>query len=673
MTYYQLSLVAGILIAIAPVRVYGEPQFIKEYDPFPVSVNSETLELPFWGGISSARPSLVDMNHDGLLDLLLGERTGKVSLLLNDGTPQLAHWRPSSERLGGITGGFWYCAEDLDNDGDQDLVVDGRQGYGVYYRNDSIDSTFTFTLVDSSLGDMQTGVNLAPDFADIDGDGDLDFFVGNVGGGLDFYRNIGTAISPSFVFITDFYDSVFAFPGAPRISYAQHGASTLTFHDVDSDGDLDLFYGDILNHNNYYFVNMGTPQVSHLKKKSDEYLPFNTLNGQNHVGLGDIDADGDPDLLLSGTDGDLIKNFIFLRNAGVPSRDSFVVETERYLNCIDAGSNTVPALGDIDNDGDLDLLIGNEFGSVSLYQNVGSRTEPALEFVTDSFQSIDVGLSSAPELTDWDSDGDLDMLIGIYGNNVGGVVISGKIELWRNDGTPENMSLVKADPQLGGIKVDILATPRVADFDDDGLKDLLVGEWDYNGAANLLLYRNVGTATNPQLALVTNKLLKRSFRDFTMPQVCDWDGDGRKDIVLGGAGYGVTLFRNSTPFGVFPDSNSLISQADTIPGADDGQRAAVAFADIDGDGDVDGFVGEEDGGVNFYRNVGAPIAIHGDLDGNGMRDIADAILLVRYLLTNSPTPPNSAGADANCSGDVNVSDIIFLLRFLYQSGPAPCG
>ena len=79
---------------------------------------------------------------------------------------------------------------------------------------------------------------------------------------------------------------------------------------------------------------------------------------------------------------------------------------------ITRGSQTTPTLGDVDGDGDLDLMIGEASGVLNFYRNDGTRSAPTFTLVSDEFQAIDVGRRSAPAFADLDGDGDLDLLVG---------------------------------------------------------------------------------------------------------------------------------------------------------------------------------------------------------------------------------------------------------------------
>jgi hypothetical protein len=647
-------------------------QFIKEHAPWPVVANGDTLELPFWGGVNSPKPSLVDFDGDGLVDLMIGETRGKVAYLRNTGTISAPVWTPIAARIGGVDTRTWHRFCDIDADGDLDLFCDAGNLMTAYYRNESVGSNIILTFVKNNFGDFETGVNNTGDFADLDADNDFDFFLGSVTGELWQYRNDGDSTDPVYVVGSLFYDSVFAFPGGLKsdTKEPQHGFSTITFADHDADGDGDLFWGDINNNSAYLFANLGTPFLSDLTEVAESYLPMTTF-GLNHTAFADLDADNDIDMIVGAANGNDINNLLLLRNSGTATTPIYVVEDSNVIHGIDVGSYAIPAPGDLDGDGDRDLLIGRGDGRLSHYQNVGTATAPSFVLTSNFYKSIDVGLSASPSLVDWDADGDLDLLIGNE---------AGKIEYWRNDGSVVNFAPVLASSQLGGIQVDILAAPCPVDWDEDGLIDLVVGEWDFNGFANVLLYENIGAPGSPSLALVTNRLLKRVPRDFTIPTAYDWDCDGKKDLILGGRAFGATLYKNTTAAGTFPDSLTLIPQPDLLPWRDDGYRLSVAFADIDGDLLRDTFVGEEDGGINFYRRDASSCSCpsHGDPDGDGVPSVIDVVITVNIAfrgfsnLADVECCPHRSRVDHNCDCQVDVLDVVTIVNAAFRGGAFPC-
>ncbi len=661
-------LLATSLILLLAASIARADTYTRRFNPWPVIVGGDTLEIPFWGGVNNPKPSLVDFNRDGLVDLMLGDTEGRLGYFRNTGTPQAPHFVPVVERLGGIDIATWHVFADIDNDNDLDLFCDSRTAGIAFYRNDGgPDSLPVFTLVDAAYAGIETGVNSTPALADLDADGDLDFFLGAVTGALEFYRNDGTATNASFSLIDNFYDSVLAFPGGGKAALdPNHGFSSIYFVDLDNDLDLDLFWGDIFNSNMYYFENDGSPGTSDLIWATETFL-LEPTKGFNHPRLADLDDDGDPDMILGVANAADLDNLHLLRNLGTVDQPFFTTESTALLSMIDVGSYSQPAPGDIDGDGDLDLLVGGGDGRIQLFECTGSPAVPSYERVTDFLAGIDVGLNAAPALVDWDADGDLDLLIGTS---------AGRIQYWRNDGSATEFLPVLQETQLGGIKVDQYAVPRPGDLNGDGLTDLLVGEWDFNGLANVRLYANTGSAGAPALTLVTESLLKRQARDYTVPEPVDWNGDGILDIILGGRVSGLTVFAGSNAPGAFPDSITLTPLPDTVASADAGTFLAIQLVDLDGDGDRDILVGEENGGLSYWEKDGSCcVGMRGNVNADTLDvvNIADLTALIGVLFRGDAPLP--CALEANVTGDagesLNILDVTYLVAFLFRGGPPP--
>lgn len=651
-------------------------QYNRELASFSVADERGTAPFPFLGGINFPKALLIDFDHDSRYDLFVADQWGKLAYFHNDGSAQQLFFTPVTDHFAGVDIGTWFTICDIDDDNDFDLFCDNRIGGVDFWRNQSVGAAISFTLADSVFGDtaaggFQTGINNTGTFVDIDNDSDLDFFYGGLGGNLVLYRNTGTPSNPVFAFITELYDSVIAFPqgvARPRQN-PNHGFSTICFADIDADNDLDLFFGDIYNQNVYLFSNLGTPTVSDLNWTTQDYLASPTA-GFNHETFADLDADGDRDLVIGVAQGDTKYNLRLYANLGTPQSASFLLADSALIHTLDFGSSAVPAMADLDGDHDLDLLVGAEDGTLSYFKNTGSIFAPALEYQTNYYAGIHGGFNTAPELADMDSDGDLDLLIGN---------LSGQIGYWNNVGTKLNFVPQLMTNKLAGIKVDQLATPRLADLNGDSLLDLVVGEWDFNGFANILLYQNTGTASSPAFTLVTATLLKRTFRDMTIPEIIDWDQDGKLDLLVGGRSPQATIFRNTSPAGQSPDSLTLVPLVDSVPGHTDGARLAYAVGDIDADGDLDMISGEDDGGLNFYRHIGSCcVGTKGNVDDdpqNGV-DISDVTALIDGLFISlAPFPcPVSANIDDSPDGYIDIADLTELIAHLFiDLGPLrPC-
>ncbi len=191
----------------------------------------------------------------------------------------------------------------------------------------------------------------APDFCDIDADGDLDLFMGRFNPNVCHYRNVGTANSPDFIFYSFAYDSL--------ISLADY-MSNPDFWDFDSDNDYDALIGD-----GYvtYVENLGDQANPDFTSTRDTLFDIDgSIVFGRHVSIVDIDADLDGDLICGEYQGHLQ----FYRNVGTPDSSAFYLEDDNWLGINVGGNNgnADPDFVDIDNDHDYDLFIGERYGKI---------------------------------------------------------------------------------------------------------------------------------------------------------------------------------------------------------------------------------------------------------------------------------------------------------------------
>jgi hypothetical protein len=207
----------------------------------------------------------------------------------------------------------------------------------------------------------------------------------------------------------------------------------------------------------HVFENVGGPTSPAFSQRG--ILP---LAGAYHnaPSFGDLDGDGDPDLIL-GTWRDELR--YFRREGGGPS--GFVLVDSAFVR-LTRGSNATPTLGDLDGDGDLDLLVGESSGTLNFYRNAGTATSPRFELVSDEYAGIRAERRSAPALADWDADGDLDLLLGTERE---GVLV------YMNVGDARAPRFEGPAPLVPSRVAPAYTVPLPMDMDADGDLDLLVG------------------------------------------------------------------------------------------------------------------------------------------------------------------------------------------------------
>jgi hypothetical protein len=237
--------------------------------------------------------------------------------------------------------------------------------------------------------------------------------------------------------------------------------ATPIFIDLDADGDLDISSGSD-GGSLYYYENIGTVNKPIFRMNSEMFRHINLNQLQNTsrtaMALGDWDADLDYDLLVGNVDGDII----MFENIGTPSQALWNYSAWGY-GFVDSDSH--PALVDLDNDLDLDVAIGAGNGYIYFYENIGSPEDPQWTFDYNIITGEDDSRTIC--FGDMDDDGDYDLTVGdgdfstlYYYRNIG----SETQEIWLED----TMMYSGISPEYG-------TSPAVADINGDHRPDLLVG------------------------------------------------------------------------------------------------------------------------------------------------------------------------------------------------------
>jgi hypothetical protein len=451
-----------------------------------------------------------------------------------------------------------------------------------------------------------------PEWTDIDCDDDGDLFLGRLNGRITLYENIGLSPGnlPRFTFVTDTFQGIDIQTGggakkkAPLIRF--HGANSLTFVDIDADQDNDLFWGDFFASSLIHLENYGNCIMALFVPDSivENYPPGQPLNsaGYNVPHFYDLDNDSDLDLfagILGGAvslTGNITENFYFYRNTGNSAQANFTLESRQFIKHIDVGQNSIPALVDIDNDGDEDLFLANqedlnspESSNSRLYffENRGNTSHPEFYLQNNHYLNYDkrFDVNYAPVFVDIDDDGDYDLFLGKF---------DGKLSFWQNDGNAISADFVLTSENYSGIDIGSNSLPAFVDIDADLDQDLFIGE--FNG--NINFYRNIGSPTSANFQLDTTNYsgINIGQSEFSYPHFNDIDRDGDFDLFVGSATRGTFFYRNtgSPQNASFTPDNSL-----QIPVL---LRNTPCLVDLDDDGDDDLLMGIYGGGLVYYEN-----------------------------------------------------------------------
>ncbi|WPF87095.1 FG-GAP-like repeat-containing protein [Cyanobacterium aponinum AL20118] len=277
--------------------------------------------------------------------------------------------------------------------------------------------------------------------------------------------------------------------------------------------------------------------------------------------------------------------------------------TENPFNSFDIGSYSAPSVIDLDQDGDLDLFIGNYEGAIDYYENTGTKNQPSFTRNTSNnpFSAIDLNGATSPGYSnpafgDVDGDDDQDLILGSS---------DGKIRFYRNNNLTFT-EITGSNNPFNSIDIGDYSAPILVDIDSDSDLDLFVG----SGDGLIKFYRNTGSETNPVFVEenAENPFQNVDLGDRASIIFADLDEDGDLDAVLTGDTNGATKSGGVMEYWLnigtpsqpnFIQDDSLFERSDfTIP-----DNVRPIFGDINGDLDEDLLFGNIDGIIDYYENL----------------------------------------------------------------------
>ncbi|MGE3825820.1 MAG: FG-GAP repeat domain-containing protein, partial [Bacteroidia bacterium] len=475
---------------------------------------------------------------------------------------------------------------ELNMDNIEDLFVFDRAGNKITtFINNGTAGTIDYTLAPEyrthfvnqhdDRGTLHDWVLLR----DYDMDGKKDIFTYSNGATAVYRNTTSTADSVTFELMTSFMKS---FYNPNYLALYISPVDLPTFIDVDNDGDLDVLTFHISGLQIEYHSNQSQELYGH--SDSLEFMLYDQCWG--------------------GFSENAASNAVYLDTC-------YWGEFRDESNNRHSGSTTLAL--DMNNDGVKEFMLGDiSFKNLTLLSNDGTPQDAHMfeqnQAAPPNTTAADVAVFPGAYYEDVDNDNVKDLIVSPNTTNI--TENFNSVWLYKNNGItslPEFEYSQNNFLQDNMIEVGEVSFPVFFDVDNDGLEDLIVGNYGYystngNYQSNLSYYRNTGTANNPSFQLVTRDYagIQSLGIKSLIPTFGDIDGDDVSEMIIGGVDGYIHIFENNSQPG--QAASFVLSQPNFI---DVGWNAAPQLFDVNGDTLLDLVIGERNGNLNYYENTGS--------------------------------------------------------------------
>jgi hypothetical protein len=409
--------------------------------------------------------------------------------------------------------------------------------------------------------------------ADLDSDGDKDVILGDLG-------------ANRMVMLTNGGDSIFANMVEKDTSFPTNTLAVDLFSfpiafqlDVDNDNLDDIIASTSLGGQNMdnclLYKNVGTPDTSIFSYQTHSFLQGQMIDAGSGSApvLFDFDGDNLKDLVIGNhgyldiDSNEFIGALTSYKNAGTLETPQFEFSSRDFAGLAQYHfQNLHTTFGDLDDDGDEDLLIGDASGQIRYFENTGGPGNPALFSMLDSnFMDIDVGSFSTPQLVDVNHDELLDLLIGER---------SGNVNYFENTGTISSPNFELTTDFFGEVDVRVgfsntgFSTPFLTSLHDSGPYFLLVG----SESGQVFLFSNIDNNLTGAFNLITSQIEEMKVGEGSKIFCHEIDDDGKLECVVGNNRGGVAYFEAlDTTISTFISENPVFPISfSIIPNPNDG-------------------------------------------------------------------------------------------------------